>query len=130
MIEVAGRNGVRSLGIIKYIFVLFVKTNEDPADEIIETESDEVVEAATNATLEPEEKEEEKKKEEGEEDDKEYDNDEGLCPYLEKKMLTRSFFLFSDFMTGLGDYIIKKCSKLARIHDSTYALLLSALSFL
>ena len=38
-----------------------------------------MVEAATNATLEPEEKEEEKKKE-GEEDDKEYDNDEGLCP--------------------------------------------------
>ena len=39
-----------------------------------------MVEAATNATLEPEEEEEEKKEEKGEEDDKEYDNDEGLCP--------------------------------------------------
>ena len=39
-----------------------------------------MVEAATNATLEPEEEEEEKKEEKGEEDDKEYDNDKGLCP--------------------------------------------------
>ena len=54
------------------LFVLFVKTNEDLADEIIETESDDVVEAATNAMLEPVEEEED--------DDKEYNNDEGLCP--------------------------------------------------
>ena len=63
-------------------------------DKIIETEQDEVVEAPTNATLEPEEEEEEKKEEKGEEDDNEYDNDEGLCPYFEKKMLTRTVFSF------------------------------------
>ena len=87
--KAAGLKGVRSSA-----FALFVKTNEDPADEIIETEWDEVVKAATNATLEPEEEEEEKKEEKGEEDDKEYDDDEGLCPFLEKKMLTRSVFFF------------------------------------
>ena len=36
----------------------------------------------------------EDKEEEGEEDDNEYDNDEGLCPYFEKKMLTRTVFSF------------------------------------
>ena len=57
---------------------LYVNTKEDLADEIIETESDEVVEAATNVTLEPEEEEEETEEEEEEaEDDEEDDNDEG-----------------------------------------------------
>ena len=47
--------------ITQYFFALFVKANEDLADKIIETESDEVVEAATNATLELEEEEKKEK---------------------------------------------------------------------
>ena len=55
-----------------------------------------MVEAATNATLEPEEEEEEKKEEKGEEDDKEYDNDEGLCPssLLGKENVDKIVFSF------------------------------------
>ena len=65
---------------------------------------------ATNATLEPVEEEEEKK-EKGRMMTKSMIMMKAfvLRPYLEKKMLTRLFFLFSnDFMTGSGDYIIKK----------------------